>query len=67
MPITWGRHDGEQVFLHVVILSEADAALLQQGKRAPNLQPCIALVDTGATGTCITPQILRLKRLRKWG
>lgn len=56
MPINWGRHDDKQVFLYVVILSEADAVLVQQGERPPNLQLFKALVDTGATGTCITPQ-----------
>jgi hypothetical protein len=42
--------------LHVVILSEADSVLLRQRERPPNLQLFKALVDTGATGSCITPQ-----------
>jgi hypothetical protein len=56
MPITWGRHDNKQIFLDVVILGAADAALVHHGQSPSRLQQFKALVDTGATGTCITPQ-----------
>jgi hypothetical protein len=57
MPIAWGRHDRRQIFLNVAIVDAAAAQLATQtGAVIPNLHMFKALVDTGASGTCITPQ-----------
>jgi hypothetical protein len=56
MPITWGRHDNKRIFLDVVILGEADAALVHRGQPPSRLQLFKALIDTWASGTCITRQ-----------
>jgi hypothetical protein len=54
MPVAWGRHDRRRIFLNVALLTAADAAVVQKGDHLPNFQMFKALVDTGATGTCIT-------------
>jgi hypothetical protein len=54
MPVAWGRHDRRRIFLNVAILNAADAAIVQRGGHVLKTQMFKALVDTGATGTCIT-------------
>jgi hypothetical protein len=55
MPVAWARHDKRQIFLNVAIV---DAAVMQsvQGGVAliPHVEMFKALIDTGATSTCIT-------------
>jgi hypothetical protein len=51
MPVVWGRHDRRRLFINVAIVSVVDAA---KGGTLINPKMFRALIDTGATGTCIT-------------
>lgn len=59
----------EGALIDVVIgVSEARrAALTEAGQNIPNLVPMRALIDTGATSTCIDPSILQLLNLTPKG
>jgi hypothetical protein len=54
MPVVWGTHDRWRIFVSVALIKDADAAAMAQGKPISNSQLFKALIDTGATGTCIT-------------
>jgi Aspartyl protease len=56
MPIAWGRHDKRQIFLNVAIVDASTMQVAQNGTTLPHVEMFKALVDTGASGTCITPQ-----------
>jgi len=53
MPVVWGKHDRRQLFLNVAITDAANAQLVEKGQHA-TVNLFSALVDTGATRTCIT-------------
>ena len=58
MPCIWGRHDRNQVFVDAKILSLEDAVHLRAGTAEKTLHPFKALVDTGASLTCITKNVV---------
>lgn len=67
MPCIWGTHNRRQLFLDVVIFPVATATLIKSpqmtrqksGAEGQGQPPAIfrALVDTGATTTCITRRV----------
>ncbi|MBM3557258.1 MAG: hypothetical protein FJX47_17090 [Alphaproteobacteria bacterium] len=54
MPTIWLEHNKTQLFLNVAILSSADLDALEKGVFKGPPQMFRALVDTGATVTCLT-------------
>jgi hypothetical protein len=66
MPCIWGRHNKKQLFLNVAIIPADTFGALSQADAAPknpsepqiaNLSMFKALLDTGATTTCITKKV----------
>ena len=58
MPCIWGEHDGNQVFVDVKILSLEDAVHHQAGTGEKSSHSFKALVDTGASLTCLTKNVV---------
>src|SRR5712691_9629597 len=54
MPSAWGNHDKRQLFVNVALLTEVEAQLVAKGEILKEIKMFKALIDTGATGTCIT-------------
>src|SRR5580700_2973289 len=71
MPCIWGRHNGSQLILSVVILPTATmsgAAGLPPGAPLQGLVAAVnALVDTGATTTCITEALAKRLNMQPIG
>ena len=58
MPCIWGEHDGNQVFVDVHILSLEDSERFPAGMSGKTPQVFKALVDTGASLTCLTKNVV---------
>jgi hypothetical protein len=60
MPYVDGRHDGRQAIIQVAIIDAARFKEYQQSNTSilPDVRPCRALIDTGATCTMITTHVV---------
>ena len=56
MPCIWLKHNKRQIFLNVAIFSPEELEKFNAGEE-PNLHTFKALLDTGASSTCITKKV----------
>lgn len=57
MPVIWGKHDKKQIFLDVAILKAADLKVVVEEKVVAHPREWKALIDTGATTSCISKKL----------
>ena len=67
MPCIWLQHNNKQLFMNVAVLSPEDRAAIESGKLSRRINAFTALVDTGATTTCITPKVAEMVGLEPIG
>jgi hypothetical protein len=67
MPCIWGQHSSSQLFCVVAVLPASAAALAEGSIYTGQAQGCRALIDTGATTTCVSKRLSSLLGLQPVG
>lgn len=67
MPCIWGQHSNSQLFCVVAVLPATAVAAAAGSVYTGQAQGCRALIDTGATTTCISKQLATILRLQPVG
>jgi hypothetical protein len=67
MPCIWGQHNNSQLFCVVAVLPASAATVSAGTIYSGQVHACRALIDTGATTTCISKRLATILQLQPIG